>query len=142
MVGRADDHGIDLGVHFVQQLAEVLVPLGLREAVEHPAAALVVDVAQGHDVLVGHPVHVVAAAAADADAGDVQLFVRRSGLGTGDQAVRRPDTGGYRGRSQHVTAGDQSRHGRFSLGESGGTRGQRLRGSSGAAGPRAAGSGP
>ena len=77
MVRRADHHRVDLAVHLVQHLAEVLVPLGRRELLKCLGRVGVIDVAQGHEVFTGHALDIVAPASGDADAGDIQLLMGR-----------------------------------------------------------------
>ena len=56
VVGRADDHRVE--VLLVEQLAPVDVGLGLGELLGGLGQVVVVDVAQGDDVLAADAVHV------------------------------------------------------------------------------------
>jgi len=110
MVRRGDDDAVDLLLHLVEHLAEIVergdvgvFPAGrLRLAVVH--------VAEGHDVrLPGHHVRVPLAAAADADEGDVELRVggvgaRRAAVGEDQHACAE------RGLADEVAAGDPAFH--------------------------------
>ncbi len=89
VVGRADDDGVDVAL-LLQHLAEVGVALGVGEVLVGAGRALVVDVAQGDDVLgAGDGPQVAAALAAGADDGDVEPVVGpRPPLGRGRAAGR------------------------------------------------------
>jgi hypothetical protein len=112
MVGRADDHRVDLVRHLVEHLAEVLIDLGVRELRDLRTLAALgpqVHVAQGDDLraaVAGDRFDVAAAHAASADAGDVQsLTGRRRALPSQDvpgynRKGRRP-----RGRLQESSSG-------------------------------------
>ena len=104
VVRRADHHGVDLLVQFVQHPAEVAELLRLGMLLVGLARPLVVHVAQGHHVLIGKPFQVVAPAAADADKREIQLFVGRilgtSGSAGGDPKPRSHGGAGF----QHLTA--------------------------------------
>ena len=78
VVRRADDDGVDVIAHRVEHLAEVLELFrGLdRLLLCGDGEVAGVDVADGDDVLAGYAVHVLAATAGDADAGDVEPLVR------------------------------------------------------------------
>ena len=71
VVGRADDHGVE--VLLIEALPPVDVGLGLGEPLQGVGKALFVHVAQRDHVLVGQRVVVRQAAAPDADQGDVEL---------------------------------------------------------------------
>jgi hypothetical protein len=101
VVGRPDDHGVDLVAHLVEHLAEILVHLGIGELGDRGALAMLrpqVRIAQGrhpHAAVAGHLVDVGAALAAGADTGDVQFL-----------------TGRGRPLAQHVPRHDRERRGR------------------------------
>ena len=100
VVGRADDHRVDLLVHLVEHLAEVLVHLGVRELRNRRALAMLrpqIDVAEGHDVgALGDLVDVVTASPAGADRGDVQFLAGRR-LSLAPQHVPRHNRKGRHG---------------------------------------------
>ena len=73
VVGRRDDDPVDVLVFLVQHDAEVFVLPGVRESVEHLGGVLVIDIAQGHEVLGAALLDVVVAHAADADGRQVEL---------------------------------------------------------------------
>jgi hypothetical protein len=80
MVGRTDEHGIDLLIHGIQHLPEVFVPLGGWERTEGRSGAPFVHVAESYDVLARDGFQVLRTAPTSADDGDVQLFIgRRAG---------------------------------------------------------------
>ena len=77
VVGRRDDHGIQPRAQLVEQLAEVVVLLGLLVLLGLGVQPLLVDVAERDDpAVVGRLVRVAAPLAAHPDAGDVQGLVR------------------------------------------------------------------
>ena len=78
VVGRAHDHGVDLGRQLLEQLAEVAVLLRLGELLALLAEAIGIDVAERDDVAdLTDVVGVARTFAADADAGEAQALVRR-----------------------------------------------------------------
>ena len=74
VVGRRDDDAVDVLVFLVQHDAEVFVLPGVRELVEHLGGVLVIDVAQGDEVLGAALLDVVVAHAADADGRQIELL--------------------------------------------------------------------
>lgn len=58
VVGRGDEHGVDILAHLVEHLAVVPVALGVRVAVESVLGIFPVDVAQGHDIFGLHVLEV------------------------------------------------------------------------------------
>ena len=62
-------------VQLVEHLAEIDVPLGLRELLVRLVGPALVHVAQGHEVLAGHVVGVRPALPAGPDDGDAELLV-------------------------------------------------------------------
>ena len=103
VIGRADDHGLD--VLLIEHLAPVPVGLGLGEDLQRLLGAVVVDVAQRHDVLVPEHVVVRGSAAPYADEGDVQLVAggvlaaQRAALQNGQARCGAPRTS-----ANHVVA--------------------------------------
>jgi hypothetical protein len=93
MVGRTHREGVDRLVHLVEHLAEVVVFLGFRPADSGSIQCFVVDIADGDD-LTGFPgiLRVAASLAADADAGEMDLFDSRAAFARRD-AAERPVTG-------------------------------------------------
>ncbi len=102
MVRGGDGDGIDLIGHLIQHHAEVCEPARVLEpfsigrllgcAGESGAAALLVDVAEGNELLVGETGHRGAPAAASADKGDAQAIV--GGFGAlAAQATREDEKG-------------------------------------------------
>ena len=76
VIGRGDEHRVDLIAHFVEQLAEIAVassPWGIVSKLSLSPA--LVYIAQGDDVLPGAIADVPGALPSHADPGDVQLFV-------------------------------------------------------------------
>src|SRR5205814_5532716 len=110
VLGGADDDGVDV-VGLVEEPAEVVVAPRPRVARRGPAEVVVVDVAQGDDVLAGDAVGVGGAAAAGADDGQVEPFVGGALLGRG-AARGRPEAGPGQGRLlEEPAAGAAGGHG-------------------------------
>ena len=67
------------GAHLIEHDAIVLEPFGLRILLELFGGVIVVDVAEGDDVVAfgGHGIDVGSALAADADAGDIDARIGR-----------------------------------------------------------------
>jgi hypothetical protein len=100
VIGRGDHHRVDVLLLF-EHSAEIDVGLGAGERFEGALEVVLLDVAEGHDVFGGETADVARAHAADADAGNVELFARRGLAG-----------------AQHVTGDDgKSRCGRPGGGE-------------------------
>jgi len=79
VIGRGDGDRVDVLAFLVEHLAIVLVPLGLRKGVEAVGGVLLVDVAEGVDVLDrAHAAYVVGTHSANADARDAELVARRN----------------------------------------------------------------
>ncbi len=79
VVGRADHHRVDRLVHRIEQLAEIGEGFGLGIAAGDGGEVVLVDVADGHDVL--HRAgrfELGLASAADTDHRNVELGIRRS----------------------------------------------------------------
>ena len=113
MVGRGDEHGVDILAHLVEHLAVVPVALGVRVAVESILGIFPVDVAQGHDIFGLHVLEVGGAHAAASDGGDIE-FVARGGMtrGLAEHGARNDGQSGqtYRAFTQEVPAGYFFRH--------------------------------
>ena len=78
VVGRGDDHRVDVLAFLVEHLAEVAEARRVGEALEGRGGAAVVHVAQRHDVLRrGGGAEIRSALAAGADGGEIQFLVRR-----------------------------------------------------------------
>jgi hypothetical protein len=77
VVRRAHHHGIDLFAHLVEHLAKIAEAPRLGMGVETIGGILVIDVAQGHDVLLRKRLDIECAATADPDEGEVELVVGR-----------------------------------------------------------------
>ena len=90
VVGNAHDHRVDLPVHRVEQLAVVAEPLGLGELLEGLGSALVVHVAEGHDVLGRDLLEVLGPLATAADDRQVQPVVRDCSLEREMRIASRP----------------------------------------------------
>ena len=104
VVRRRDDDRVNAAAFRVEHLPEVRIALRLRVGVEDPARVIRIHVAQRRDILrLRAGVQVGLAHAADADAGEVELFVRR-GLSrhhsSGVCAGRGGDGGAGRGCGQ------------------------------------------
>src|SRR5881628_688672 len=78
VIGRGNRDRVDALRFLVEHLPVVPVALRLRVALKGVFGGLPVDVAQRVDVLALHALHVVAAHAAHANAGDVELVARRA----------------------------------------------------------------
>lgn len=79
VVGRADNHGVDLFCHLVEQLANVEILSSRRELRPFGVESAFVDVANGDNFAkLAGVVDVAVALAADADAGKVDRAVRLS----------------------------------------------------------------
>ena len=78
VIGRADDHGVD--VLLFEHPAEVAVALRAGKFLADLLEVEFIDIANGDNVFVLHPIDVARAAAGDADAGDVQFAVGRAAL--------------------------------------------------------------
>ncbi|MCR4415328.1 MAG: hypothetical protein NUV77_23190 [Thermoguttaceae bacterium] len=118
VVGRGHHHGVDLLLHRVEHLAEVLELRGVGPAPERVRGAPGIDIAQGHDVLATDRVQVAGPHAPDANARDVQLLVggRLAALGHGVAGHdRRHGHGGWRRLDQLSTRQGGLLHG-FLLG--------------------------
>ena len=97
VVGRADDHGVE--VFLLQALPPIDVGLGLGEPFQGVGEPLLVHVAEGHDVLVGQRIVMGQAAAPDADQRHVQLVAGGVLAGTGaagqEEQARSRRSGGF-----------------------------------------------
>ena len=98
IVGRADHHGVDLAVQLVEHLAEIDIPLSVRELPVRIFRPALVHVAQRHEVLAGQLAGVRLALTAGPDDGDVQLLVGRVGP-DGTTVLEDHHPGGPEGRS-------------------------------------------
>jgi len=124
VIGRGDEHGVDLIAHLVQQLAKIAVLLGLGESFETAFRPALVHIAQGDDVFAGTIADVPGALPSHADAGNVQFFVRRAVLRAACGGGNGPNAeSGQSGVAEHFTAGQRRgvasgtvRHGRGSSG--------------------------
>ena len=96
MVRRADDHRVDRLVHFVEHLAEVVILLSLFKALKVGAGPFLIHITNGHDILARHPIDIRPALTADPNTSNIQLFIRRLGLGL--RASAKPETGPQGGR--------------------------------------------
>ena len=74
MVGRRDDHGVDPIANLVEHPAEVVERLRLGMALGGLAQAVLVNVAEGDDILASQRLEVVGPATAHTHEGDVQLL--------------------------------------------------------------------
>jgi hypothetical protein len=79
VIGRADHHGVESRAHLVEHDPIILEPPGLGILLKLFGGVIVVDVAEGDDVVAfgGHGIDVRAALAADADARHVDTGVGR-----------------------------------------------------------------
>ena len=111
VIGSGDDDGVDVLLLF-EHYPEITVHFGLRVGLESVGGISRVHIAQGHDVLGGTVLEVLAAHAAHADAGDVEFVA--GGVGAAQHMARKQGEGGgrYRGRLQEVA----SRGGRVNQG--------------------------
>src|SRR5262249_24323377 len=119
------DHGVDLGVQGVEQLAVVGKAPGLGKLRKGFGGALLVHVAQGDDVLAGHFLEVLEALAAAADDGQVELVLWRVGEG-GRPAQPQGPSPGRANACQSLPAIEQVVHARFSSRDSAVRRVRRL----------------
>ena len=90
MIGRAHQHGVDLFLHAAEHLAEVDEGTGLGPAACGAGQEILIDVAEGHDVLAATGVVVGRSPIGNAHAGDIQLALddlARSRAGAGDAAA-------------------------------------------------------
>ena len=97
----------------VDQLAEVVVSLGLRVFLGGGGQAFFVHVAEGDDILAADFLEVIATASGDTDDADVELVVRRGCLRLGiDLNARQPQAGAAEGALRdEFSAGDACFHG-------------------------------
>ena len=86
-----------------RHLRQSVVGLGLRELLGGGREVVLVDIAQGHDVLALDPVEVVGAPAPDTDGGDVELLIRRV-AGLENPGFENSDTGPEGGRVREERA--------------------------------------
>jgi hypothetical protein len=101
VVGRADGHGVDLVAEFVEHAAIVIVGLGFLEAAFGTLQRRGIDIAHADHLAVTSGIGRVAASlATDADAGKLDLLVRRLGLREA-HAARSPVAHAHGGRGLH-----------------------------------------
>ena len=111
VVGRADGHGVDALAHLVEHLAEVEILLRVGPALARGVEAGLVDVAD-RDHVAGPAgiLRIAGPLAADADAGEVDLFQGRAAFARSD-APQSPITGADgRGRLHEAAASRLAGH--------------------------------
>ena len=110
MVRGADGDRVDVLGHRIEHLAEVVELFRLGELGIGVPGAVVIDIAEGHDVLIAQCVQVGPAASANSDAGDIELFAWKGAkAGRGD--TRHPGSKpGHRRVAKHVAAADSLSH--------------------------------
>src|SRR6476620_2908353 len=87
MIGRADSNGVDRLLHLLKHFAEIVVLLRVRPAGCGQSKVLVIDVAnRDHIARAAGVLRIARSLAADADASELNLFVRRAALTRGDSA--------------------------------------------------------
>jgi hypothetical protein len=109
VVGGRDEHRVDVLLR-LEHLAEVGVVRGVGAALGGVAEVVLVDVAQRHDLRVGHlqdALDVLPPAAGDADDGDGELLVGRDGAGDAGPTGGDPHPGaeGGAGGLEELTTG-------------------------------------
>ena len=77
MIGRADNHRINLRFHLLQHHPVVFKLSGFRKSIEHARSAILIDIAQGDDVLGRHSLNIARRLSSSSDRCDVQSLVRR-----------------------------------------------------------------
>ena len=112
VIGRRDGDGVDLRAQLVEELAVIAEARDRRVGLERVGRAGVVDIGKGDEIFLLHRGDGCAAAAADADAGDVEFAVGRHAALAAHNVGKRDDGGrDRRGFQEGATGEGQGGHG-------------------------------
>ena len=75
MIRCAYDDRVNLRIHFLQHDAIVFELLGFRKLIEHPRSTIMIDIAQGHNVLRCHGLNITGGLTTCSDRCDIQSLI-------------------------------------------------------------------